>query len=235
MTQTELEEKPESGTEKLILKRQHDGGDISVVEELPEPEFGEVRESHNEVGRNSHEFPLSRDRYNTEITKYDRVGGDRGRLYSELKVFEMNLDKEVETLYDKQDIVEKVKEVKKLPELKERIKRIASYEEMCKKQSLIRKYERIYSIALDMYHKSSLTVSNSNSAPMFEIEQAPQGFYKIAMFHHRNVNEIMSQYLEKKNLGFYNIVWGGFIVKAENFTDLHEVFKPFKHTPEDSE
>lgn len=221
------------GTEKLVIKRQQDGGDISILQELPEPEYGELREAKSEVGRTNHEFPLSRDRTNTEVTFYRRIGGN-GETYSQVKVFETDFSTEMETLYDREDIAELFDKVKKLPELKERINNIASYEEMVKKQSLIREYENTYKRALSMYHDSSVSPSKKWDN-MFEIEQYPHGFYKVAMFHHRNLNQVMSQHLEKHELGFYNVVWGGFIIEPEDFTEIHETFKPFRRTPGDNE
>ena len=205
MPQQELQEQEEQSVQaRLVLKRYHDGGHIKVVDELPEPEYGEVSEATKEVG-NKQEFPIERDRNNTVITLYHRTSGQRNTVSSYFKTFDISLKPNHPEVDRVRELLETVRQ---LPELEEKLNELSSYQELKENAETVRKYQAIYRTVQQMWFDNTISsYAEERRARLFEIDQAPQGFYKAPMLFNSNANEVIGEHLKEEEIGFYNIVW----------------------------
>lgn len=214
--------------ESIIIRELFDGKHKSVVEELSEEsDVTKVTESSSEVGKPEREYPLERD--NCTIERYTEWID--GSSHAEYKVFRVDFGGMKES---ERERVQKVfKRLGVLNYHKEYLDEAETYDQLKETADVVREYESIYNIARSMWRNDSIKpyATNVYEPCDFEINQFQQGFYQIPMLNHRHANKVIGEYLNENDLGNFSIVWGGFIVRPENFSKVHEVLKSFYKVP----
>jgi hypothetical protein len=222
-------------TDSITLRERYDGKHKAVVDTLPDEDHTKVKQSTSEVGKTDRDYPLERDR--CVVKRFEEWGegrGPRATLYNEFKVVEVDIDREshpseaerVEDLFDT---------LRELPGLEEAVDQFDTYDALTKNAETVRRYESVYSVVQNIWHKDSIKryATNDLEPRMFEIDQAPQGFYHVPMLHHRAANNVIGEKLESEDVGTYSIVWGGYIVEPSEFDRVHDLLEPFYRTPGD--
>lgn len=219
----------------LILKRYSDGGHITVVDEVPFDDY-DVREVDYEVGKPDIPFPIDRD-YCT-ITMYSAYYTGSGPFRGEAatyKVFEVAVSRADQP--DEADRIELLLDrVRDLPELEDRLNDYGDFETLRENSDTVRRHNRLYKTVQNMWFKNSLKgYATRDMRPQeFEIEQIRHGAYIVPSLFLRSVNHRVGAALEDRDMGTYNVCWGGFLVEPENFTAVHELLAPFYHTVGDT-
>jgi len=152
----------------------------------------------------------------------------------EYKVFDVEVDRE-EHPGDAERIEELLADLRQLPELEEEINEYDSFQELEENAETVREYESLYGSLKCAWDNDSLAsyATGSQRPRMFEVDQFPQGFYGVPRLFHSHADQLIGEKLQEEDLGSHSVVWGSFIVEPEDFSEVHELLKPFYHTPGD--
>lgn len=221
---------------QLLIKKYCNGGAKTVIDSLPNPtRSGEtLAETTTGKAREKVEYPIDRDDDEYTVTRYRYRTGDKPTsVRSIIKEFDIRVVKdanpELATHID--STITKLNEI---PAIKSSIESLSTFSELSENAAVIRKYEKRYQMLQDIYHKNTLSdvLIGSPTPREFEITQFPQGFYGIPHLYSSHANSVIDDYLKEQNLGHDSIAWGSFIVDPQDFSEVHELLKPFYMTPE---
>lgn len=213
------------------MKKFWDGGHRQVIDELPgEDDLYDLKQTSSKIGSPQVVFPRERDHYT--VDKFTAYHDGRSRM--EYKVFDVEVDRE-EHPGDAERIEELLEQFDRIPDLEEQINEYGSFQELEENAETVREYESLYGSLKGAWDNDSLAsyATGSQRPRRFEVDQFPQGFYGVARLFHSHADELIGEKFQEEDLGSHSVVWGSFIVEPEDFSEVHELLKPFYHVPGD--
>lgn len=195
-----------------------------------EDTYLDLQETSSKIGAPEVEYPRNRDHYT--VTKF--TGYHEGKSRTEYKEFDIKVDRE-EYLEDAERIEELLSQLRRLPGLEEEIGQYESFEELEENSDTVREYEALYGALKSAWDNDSLAsyATGTRRPRMFEVDQAPQGFYGVPRLFHSHADQLIGDKLQKEDLGSHSVAWGSFIVEPGDFSQVHDLLEPFYHTPGD--